>query len=101
MLFRKPGTGGELLVRLKGHVDASSPQEIKAILQDAPGATVVLDFTHARDVDYCALAAVAAMLAKMDTCVALRGLSKQHLRMLTYFGLDPGRFGIAPRSDGP
>ncbi len=97
MLLQEQGADGEALLRIEGHVDASSAQEVKAFLQGTRRATTILDFTHAREVDYYALAAVAAVLIQTDKRVAMRGLCDHHVRMLGYFGLDPGRFGIPER----
>ncbi len=95
MWERERGTGGELVIRFTDTFDAGTARDMERVLGGMPsGERVALDFSHARDVGYDAIAALAEVISHSCVQVVLRGLSRSHVRLLRYFGLDPTTFGV-------
>jgi hypothetical protein len=92
---RDRGAGCNEVVRFSGVLDSASAREVGPFLADAGSASVTLDFSHARAVDYYGLSVlVAEMQARGGMTVLLRGLRADQIRMLRYFGVDPAKFGL-------
>jgi anti-anti-sigma regulatory factor len=94
MFWREQGAGDESTVRFKGVLDATSARHVREFLGSEESEPVVLEFTQASEIDYYGLSVLVAEVAQSGRAVLLRGLHANHVRMLRYFGVDPGRFGI-------
>lgn len=101
MFWRDQGAGGEAIVRFTGVLDAASARGVEPFLSVGPSGKVVLDLSQATDLDYYGLWALVSEILRSGAAVVVRGLHENHVRMLRYFGLDPGKFGITgiPCSD--
>jgi hypothetical protein len=60
---------------------------VQQLLQASPRASLTLDFSRVRDVDWFALASLAASLAQAPPArVSFQGYSYQYARLLAYLG---------------
>jgi hypothetical protein len=73
---------------VQGEFGAPEVQAIKDILLGvAPGARIVLDFSHAEKMQEFAIAWAAQILGEMDgTAIRVHGLCRHHERILAYMG---------------
>jgi hypothetical protein len=83
------------LIVLDGVFDDVAARHLEDALDHAgPGARVLLDLTHVRELQDHGLALLARVLAGRAGAVrvALLGLRRHQLRLLRYLGVDPGPF---------
>ncbi len=74
---------------LHGSLDAEAVARIQAVLRQFPSsAELVLDFSKVRDLDWFALATLAASLSDLPHLrVSVTGYCEQHARLLSYLGM--------------
>jgi len=74
---------------LHGSLDAEAVKRIQAVLRQVPSsAELVLDFSKVRDLDWFALATLAASLSDLPHLrVSVTGYCEQHARLLSYLGM--------------
>lgn len=83
------GAGGEIVIRVDGTFDPQAALRLSGRLGEVPaGATLVVDFSRARELQDLGLAMMAAPLAGRPLHVL--GLSQHQRRLLRYLGLDLG-----------
>jgi anti-anti-sigma regulatory factor len=98
MFWREQGKEDEVLVRFSGILDAATARGVRRYLGIDLPKKVVLDFSQSANVDYYGLSVLVSEIAACGRAVLLRGLDVGHVRMLRYFGLDPGQFGLSDRT---
>jgi hypothetical protein len=81
---------GDAVFSITGIFDPVAARRFGSRLAELPpDASVVLDFSRAREVSDLALGALAtALAASPHPHIALRGLTHHHERMLQYLGID-------------
>ncbi len=92
-----PGHGDgreETVILVEGTLDGNAARNLRAMLRAAGGRRVILDFGRAQALDALGLAVLAAELSHAAAPVVLRGLCRQHVRMLAYLGLQLDRDGV-------
>ena len=90
----------ERVIRFEGAFDAATARDVLSALKEMPpGECVVLDFSLARHVDYHGFVTLVGEMSRTSLCIRLRGLEHRQVRMLRYFGLDPGMFGVCETSN--
>lgn len=85
--------GPVLMIHLDGEFDPAAARSVRERVIEA-GCTVVLDVHGARHIDPAGLTWLARELPSRGRLV-VRGLSREHLRILRYLGVDPSLLGVA------
>lgn len=87
---RKDESSFDAVLEIAGPFDAPAASRLRTFLVDLPPArTVMLDFSHARDISDLALAVLAmALRGPRHPRVLLTGMMRHQERMLRYLGVD-------------
>ncbi|MGC4000241.1 MAG: hypothetical protein QM767_23500 [Anaeromyxobacter sp.] len=81
--------GFDVVLWLSGTFDAGAAARLVSALKAMrPGASILIDFSEAREVSSVALAGIAAALVGRPRAL-LRGLTRSQWRLLGYLGLAP------------
>jgi anti-anti-sigma regulatory factor len=76
---------GRLTLRLTGTLDGRTAQQLRSSLEEVGTREVVVDFSHLREFQDCAVGVITHGLVERK--VQFRGLAGHHERMFRYFGL--------------
>ena len=97
MFSREQGVGDETVLRFTGVLDSETASDVAGFLRpqpsDAPARIVIHFDCHSR-ISYYGLVLLLKTVVQSGARVTLRGLANEHVRLVRYFGLNPGDFGI-------